>query len=97
MGSDKYGKGVPVEAEGFQSTLPRGERPHMLQYVNTFLRFQSTLPRGERHPKYDKFLHSKVFQSTLPRGERRDCMNFREITQPNFNPRSRVGSDSQQR
>ena len=36
-------------ANGFQSTLPRGERHDKRERLNTDEVFQSTLPRGERH------------------------------------------------
>ena len=40
---------IICDYSGFQSTLPRGERPYVP--LATYLRqkFQSTLPRGERH------------------------------------------------
>ncbi len=39
----------PAEAKGFQSTLPRGERPNTALNRPRLFLFQSTLPRGERH------------------------------------------------
>ena len=37
-----------MRSQGFQSTLPRGERPTLQIGEGIFLWFQSTLPRGER-------------------------------------------------
>ena len=57
---------------GFQSTLPRGERPLHLLFKLLELLFQSTLPRGER-PVYFAGLVF-VFIISIPRsheGERR--------------------------
>ena len=54
----------------FQSTLPRGERLHLVEMAQIARIFQSTLPRGERlvlDPRVDT---GAGFQSTLPRGER---------------------------
>src|SRR2546421_733140 len=61
--------------EGFQSTLPRGERQDSLVNFKPPKEFQSTLPRGERHA-WTMFDEPSiwVFQSTLPRGERLDVV-----------------------
>ena len=77
----------------FQSTLPRGERPCRKSSSSSGLLFQSTLPRGERLMLGGTYEHEKAFQSTLPRGERRiQVSHCRRL--PNFNPRSREGSDT---
>ena len=55
--------------------------------------FQSTLPRGERRYGNTVARLSDAFQSTLPRGERR-VSGTSSLYQKDFNPRSRVGSDS---
>ena len=55
---------------GFQSTLPRGERPGRADGDHFRNRFQSTLPRGERHYCQGRQRSAVKFQSTLPRGER---------------------------
>ena len=57
------------------------------------LRFQSTLPRGERRDGYQTSLVDHIFQSTLPRGERQPQGRVQDCKYPNFNPRSREGSD----
>ena len=76
----------------FQSTLPRGERPCRKSSSSSGLLFQSTLPRGERLMLGGTYEHEKAFQSPLPRGERRiQVSHCRRL--PNFNPRSREGSD----
>ena len=55
--------------------------------------FQSTFPRGERHTANHGCLFWEMFQSTLPRGER--LKGTREtLCVRSFNPRSRVGSDT---
>ena len=61
----------------------------MEKYID---QFQSTLPRGER--LYIPCSHhcSYRFQSTLPRGERQN-IHIAFVAHPNFNPRSREGSD----
>ena len=56
--------------QGFQFTLPRGERR-----VETFAgglrcEFQFTLPRGERRQLSQEVATIEMFQFTLPRGER---------------------------
>ena len=55
--------------------------------------FQSTFPRGERHTANHGCLFWEMFQSTLPRGER--PIPHATMSRPmGFNPRSRVGSDT---
>ena len=55
--------------------------------------FQSTLPRRERRKKPSRMQTSTQFQSTLPRRERQYAKPVRS-QYPDFNPRSRGGSDS---
>ena len=59
----------------------------------TTLLFQSTLPRGERLLSAHYLRRPPEFQSTLPRGERRYSWSRLYPFNPNFNPRSREGSD----
>ena len=47
-GSDLKSLKLSVHCFGFQSTLPRGERPAMVVANSFTFKFQSTLPRGER-------------------------------------------------
>ena len=47
-GSDKGTRCTTWTTEGFQSSLPRGERLLLREVVHTFHEFQSSLPRGER-------------------------------------------------
>ena len=56
---------------GFQSTLPREERPMLLYRSAVMLLFQSTLPREERRDNMKVIAEIEKFQSTLPREERR--------------------------
>ena len=80
----------------FQSTLPRGERPHADRSPAWPRQFQSTLPRGERPtPAILHRAQHRSFQSTLPRGERPTASQC--VTPISFNPRSRVGSDASAR
>ena len=58
------------DAEVFQSTLPRRERPQWARKSHRNRRFQSTLPRRERHATGYDVLTAAIFQSTLPRRER---------------------------
>ena len=46
----------PKAVSGFQSTLPRGERPLTATTFSERAEFQSTLPRGERPMRTGKFL-----------------------------------------
>ena len=78
--------------QGFQSTLPRGERPFYSVSNHDLQLFQSTLPRGERPERAGRAFVYSVFQSTLPRGERQD-QACPVLFLSDFNPRSREGSD----
>ena len=57
------------------------------------LLFQSTLPRRERPTLGLLLERTKQFQSTLPRRERRRALQRLAQSHPDFNPRSREGSD----
>ena len=59
-----------IMAMGFQSTLPRRERPVSTKFACSSIRFQSTLPRRERPSRLQYVPISFRFQSTLPRRER---------------------------
>ena len=79
---------------GFQSTLPRGERPRLNPFPWKVLAFQSTLPRGERlnhRPSFYPFFYISIHAPT------RGATHFL-IVRPrpicDFNPRSHEGSDS---
>ena len=96
-GSDDHGWKYTVAPVVFQSTLPHGERhQHPLNLFRQIV-FQSTLPHGERH---NHVLLPPViwsFQSTLPHGERRSALGRRSGEATYFNPRSRTGSDPNQK
>ena len=78
----------------FQSSLPRGERQLRLIKTRPRAGFQSSLPRGERPNSIRSlFDPGKKFQSSLPRGERRRRSPASARSLPDFNPRSREGSD----
>ena len=51
-GATVAGKLRAVLHQGFQSTLPRGERPLQCHQGDEWNGFQSTLPRGERRHHY---------------------------------------------
>ena len=82
----------PKRIDGFQSTLPRGERHKKYVYRLEEWKFQSTLPRGERRQTRLYLMGARWFQSTLPRGERHPKPPDRFCCQ-RFNPRSHEGSD----
>ena len=56
--------------------------------------FQSTLPRRERRASSAVMGKAAAFQSTLPRRERRAICKTHDHLYPDFNPRSREGSDN---
>ena len=64
--------------------------------VLLFVLFQSALPRGERHSGKIYICYRDRFQSALPRGERPTGGSMTPRL-PYFNPRSREGSDAQDR
>ena len=91
-GSDGRSGTVRTVPEGFQSTLPRGERLNCGGVVVSMMLFQSTLPRGERRTDDILQREQQEFQSTLPRGERPGAaVPIRSGM--DFNPRSHEGSD----
>ena len=63
---------------------------------STSFKFQSTLPRRERLKNLFLFLQLLRFQSTLPRRERQHKPE-RATGRKDFNPRSREGSDTQEK
>ena len=73
-GSDAPGDKVRVTNQGFQSTLPRRERPCAAPPSVPFGTFQSTLPRRERRSTPADIISDVLFQSTLPRRERRSYL-----------------------
>ena len=81
---------------GFQSTLPRGER-HAVRNKNVrFVVFQSTLPRGERLSSCGcSGLLSCISIHAPARGATKAGVTG-VIVRADFNPRSREGSDAAQ-
>ena len=69
-GATESGKNGLSVARGFQSTLPRRERPVGDTRVTVTPTFQSTLPRRERLTYSNTSINPTLFQSTLPRRER---------------------------
>ena len=90
-GATQHGRLNP-RCSGFQSTLPRRERPVHFTMQLHLLRFQSTLPRRERRGLAAIGINQIPFQSTLPRRERHSPDRYHNNDR-NFNPRSREGSD----
>ncbi len=78
---------------GFQSTLPRGERPKPVYGTIKIREFQSTLPRGERRPNKRVNGSGTCFN---PRSRAGSDLLFCHLSGDNisFNPRSRAGSDA---
>ena len=95
-GSDHSRESEKASPEGFQSTLPRGERLRFVRFYYYFVVFQSTLPRGERLARPATNKTKGQFQSTLPRGERLS-ISLKLLSSPGFNPRSHGGSDRKRR
>ena len=81
-----------LSTDGFQSTLPRGERPGGLNPGDMFEISIHAPARGATHLPKTLFRFG-AFQSTLPRGERHGQRRWAAACK-NFNPRSREGSDS---
>ncbi len=77
----------------FQSTLPRGERPAVLDDGKPKEKFQSTLPRGERQVGIveDNVLHGVSIHAPARGATGRGMIGY--ILRWSFNPRSRAGSD----
>ena len=78
----------------FQSTLPRGERQPCNGKTGDAHEFQSTLPRGER----PDFLNASKTQDSISihapaRGATSWRVCRKAVSENDFNPRSREGSD----
>ena len=58
----------------FQSTRPRGARPHKFLDIAHANKFQSTRPRGARLSSASAKYGSSMFQSTRPRGARLELL-----------------------
>ena len=84
----------PLDADGFQSTFPRGER-HAGEYSHGFyiLRFNPRSHEGNDSILDDYYMPQMAFQSTFPRGERRFLFSCKLLLY-SFNPRSHEGNDS---
>ena len=79
--------------QGFQSTLPRGERRVYEITKRGTRRISIHAPaRGATTRIIQLSRGSELFQSTLPRGERHPATLLIQ-SDVNFNPRSREGSD----
>ena len=79
---------------GFQSALPRGERPP--DNSNRSYRTGNFNPRSREGSDTDQgrlLIRTSEFQSALPRGERQKSIRSFPRSE-NFNPRSREGSDA---
>ena len=92
-GATRGQNGLMITGSGFQSTLPRRERPYAVVLSVGSLRFQSTLPRRERPIVGIPVPVALPFQSTLPRRERLRASFAISVPTSHFNPRSREGSD----
>ena len=69
-GSDKVIGQVPACSNGFQSTLPRGERPSSNTAPSCSRYFNPRSHEGSDYDAYANTTTTPEFQSTLPRGER---------------------------
>ena len=78
---------------GFQSALPRGERPGQIGMCGRDELFQSALPRGERHRgAYDEEPGIEISIRAPTRGATH-FISPDDGSNANFNPRSHEGSD----
>ena len=92
-GSDSTDFTVTLPLVGFQSTLPRGERPFTTSRIPASLSFQSTLPRGERLVRRSAFPFGFLVSIHAPaRGATFHVLRNKSALR-RFNPRSRAGSD----
>ena len=82
---------------GFQSTLPRGERPFVNYIISLSVQFQSTLPRGER--RCSRALTRRAHHYFNPRSHEGSDLQEPELhfLLRDFNPRSHEGSDQDRR
>ena len=79
---------------GFQSTLPHGERPNRRAYCHRISLFQSTLPHGERPYQYPHDAVRQVISIHAPAWGATIRVLITPGVSSDFNPRSRMGSDS---
>ena len=80
----------------FQSTFPRGERPVTCQIKSAAEEFQSTFPRGERPKLWETMPDDQYISIHVPAWGTTGRRRTKQLSLINFNPRSRVGNDSQQ-
>ena len=78
----------------FQSTLPRGERHILVKIVSLNDRFQSTLPRGERPELVLREEGPRIISIHAPARGATEGTTSSGSGSPDFNPRSREGSDA---
>ena len=92
-GSDIVRARLMDAAHKFQSTLPRGERPHICCSICCSISFQSTLPRGERRRLVLLVVSCPFYFN--PRSHAGSDFFSSRFTHRfcNFNPRSHAGSD----
>ena len=92
-GSDGSSAPCLLHLSRFQSTLPRRERLADAFTVNIFNLISINAPaKGATIPAFSGALGAVSFQSTLPRRERL-AIRQHFLSNFNFNPRSREGSD----
>ena len=70
MGSDITKNDGPEIVGTFQSTLPYGERPLLIDLERQAQSFNPRSRMGSDHCLGNNYLEGFVFQSTLPYGER---------------------------
>ena len=92
-GATNNGMGKSYRGVCFNPRSRMGSDPQDAQMAACLGRFQSTLPYGERQIDTKDIKQVAKFQSTLPYGERH-LLSGREPEKRGFNPRSRMGSDS---
>ena len=82
-----------MERTGISIHAPAKGATHCFLASTPFYSFQSTLPQRERLRGAGLRIYNLTFQSTLPRRERHQTVMALFTSFPDFNPRSREGSD----
>ena len=82
-----------MERTGISIHAPSKGATHCFLASTPFYSFQSTLPQRERLRGAGLRIYNLTFQSTLPRRERHQTVMAPFTSFPDFNPRSREGSD----
>ena len=94
VGNDRNGHLLMQCSLTFQSTFPRGERPFCNIGYKSAPEFQSTFPRGERPARILYCWQTCMISIHVPAWGTTLFQSLHFCLLRNFNPRSRVGNDS---